>query len=125
LKKGEGALQKTTGLLAVAFSLTGCASGTGILPAGPDTYTLSERFAPVRGGGEEAQRDTLTKANEYCQQQGRVFVPNNMGQSGNLANPYGPTGYTVTFRCLQPNDPAVAHYRLEQAPNVIVENRNR
>lgn len=63
--------------------------------------------ATVRGGGDEAQRDALTKANDYCAQQGRQFVPNNMGQSGNLANPYGPTGYAVTFNCLLPNDPAM------------------
>jgi|SRR5476651_1155526 hypothetical protein len=112
-------------LTACAGALAGCASSTGILPAGPDTYTLSERFAPVRGGGDEAQRDALTKANEFCQEKGRIFVPNNMGQAGNLANPYGPTGYTVTFRCLQPNDPAVASYRLQSAPNLIVEQRNR
>jgi len=40
----------------------GCASSTGVLPAGPDTYTLSEKFAPVRGGSDEAQRSVLTKA---------------------------------------------------------------
>jgi hypothetical protein len=97
---------------------TGCASSTGILPAGPETYTLSERFAPVRGGSDEAQRVALTKANDYCATQGRQFVPSTMGQSG-------PNGYTVTFRCLTPNDPAVAAYRLQQAPNVIIEQRNR
>jgi hypothetical protein len=43
-------------LLGSAAVLVGCASSTGILPAGPDTYTLSEKFAPVRGGGDEAQR---------------------------------------------------------------------
>lgn len=103
----------------------GCASSTGILPAGPDTYTLSEKFAPVRGGSDEAQRSALTKANEYCTQQGKVFVPNNMGQAGDLANPYGPTGYTVTFKCLLPNDPAIAKFQLQQAPNIIVEQRSR
>jgi hypothetical protein len=114
-------------LIAVALCATlgGCASSTGILPAGPDTYTLSERFAPVRGGGDEAQRDALTKANEFCVQQGRQFVPNNMGQAGNLANPYGPTGYAVTFKCLLPNDPAIAKYQLQPAPNVIIAQRNR
>jgi hypothetical protein len=106
-------------------ALGGCASSTGILPAGPDTYTISERFAPVRGGGNEAERDALTKANEYCQQQGRVFVPNNMGQSGNLAHPYGATGYTVTFKCLPLDDPAIAKYQLQPAPNAIIEQRNR
>jgi hypothetical protein len=116
---------RNLGIVVLCAALGGCASSTGILPAGPDTYTLSERFAPVRGGGDEAQRDALTKANEFCMHQGRQFVPNNMGQSGNLANPYGATGYTVTFKCLLPNDPAIASYQLQQAPNVIIEQRNR
>ena len=116
---------RVLGIVALCAALGGCASSTGILPAGPDTYTLSERFAPVRGGGDEAQRDALTKANDYCAQQGRQFVPNNMGQSGNLANPYGPTGYAVTFKCLLPNDPAIANYQLQPAPNIILEQRNR
>jgi hypothetical protein len=112
------------GVVALCAALAGCASSTGILPAGPDTYTLSERFAPVRGGGDEAQRDALTKANEFCIQQGKQFVPNNMGQAGNTASPYVPTGYTVTFKCLLPNDPAIAKYQLQPAPNVIIEQRN-
>jgi hypothetical protein len=115
--------------LAVAFVAVvlvgGCASSTGILPAGPDTYTITEKFAPVRGGGDAAERSALTKANEFCTQQGRQFLPNMMGQAGNTASPYGPTGYTVTFRCLLPNDPAVAQYKLQQAPDVVVEHRDR
>jgi hypothetical protein len=71
--------------LAAAFVasalLVGCASSTGTLPAGPDTYTISEKFAPVRGGGNEAQRDALTQANAFCSQQGRVFVPSMMGDA--------------------------------------------
>jgi hypothetical protein len=105
--------------------LAGCASSTGVLPAGPDTYTLSEKFAPIRGGGDEAERVALTKANDYCAQRGRQFVPSTMGQAGNMANPYGSNGYTVTFRRLPPNDPAVKAFQLQQAPNVIVEQRNR
>lgn len=113
-------------MLGPGIVLGGCATSTGVLPAGPDTYTLTERFAPVRGGGDEAQRDALTQANEYCAQKGRQFVPNIMNPAGNQAGPYGPTGYAVTFRCLLPNDPAVAGYRgVQQAPNLIVEQRNR
>ena len=114
-----------TGTFVMSALLGGCASSTGILPAGPDTYTISEKFAPVRGGGNEAERDALTKANEFCAQQGRQFVPSMMGDAAHTVGPYGPTGYTVTFRCLLPNDPAIAAYHLQQAPNVIVEQRNR
>jgi hypothetical protein len=108
-----------------ALLVGGCATSTGVLPAGPDTYTISEKFAPIRGGGDEAERSALTKASDFCSEKGRVFVPNNMGQAGNITNPYGPTGYTVTFRCLLAGDPAVKSYQLGQAPNIIVEQRNR
>jgi hypothetical protein len=104
--------------LANVMLLAGCATSTGILPAGPNTYTITEKYAPIRGGGTEAESSAVNKANDFCTQQGREFVPNNMGQAG-------PTGYTVTFRCLLSNDPAVGNYHLGQAPNVIVEQRNR
>jgi hypothetical protein len=105
--------------IAVCAALGGCTSSTGILPAGPDTYTISERFAPIPGGGVEAQRDVLTKANDFCAQQGRQFVPVIMGRSGD------PIGYGVTFKCLLPNDPAAAKLQIQQTPNVIVEQRTR
>jgi hypothetical protein len=43
----------------LSLCLAGCAASTGILPAGPDTYTLSEKFAPVVGGGTKAQSTAL------------------------------------------------------------------
>ena len=41
---------------ASVVALAGCAVSSGILPAGPNTYTLTERVAPIAGGGMEAQR---------------------------------------------------------------------
>ena len=89
-------------IVALCAALGGCATSTGILPAGPDTYTISERYAPIRGGSDEAERDALTKANEFCSQQGRQFVPNNMGQTAGMMNQNTTTGYAVTFKCLLP-----------------------
>ena len=95
-RRSSGSLQnqgETNAAFNVAFlgagALSGCATSTGILPAG-DTYTLTERFARIRGGGTEAQRAALTEANAFCVQQGRVFVPGTMNDAGNLNNPYGP-----------------------------------
>jgi hypothetical protein len=107
-----------------ALALAGCTSNTGILPAGPDTYTLTTRAAPILGGSDAAQGTALNEANEFCQAKGMVFVPNNMAPQAGITTPR-PTGYSVTFRCLLPTDPAVASYRLQQAPNIIVEQRNR
>ena len=83
-------------VVATAIILSCCGNSRGISPAGPDTYTLTERFAAIRGGGDEAERDALLKAHDFCTTMGRKFVPSNMGQA------------TVTFKCLLPDDPAVA-----------------
>jgi hypothetical protein len=105
--------------IAVCAALGGCTSSSGILPAGPDTYTISERFDPIWGGGNQAQRDVLTKANDFCTQQGRQFAPINMGRSGDAS------GYGVTFKCLLPNDPGVAKFQIQPTPNIIIEQRAR
>ena len=68
-------------------------------------YTVTERVAPVMGGGMEAQRRALAEASGYCKSQGREMMPLDLKDAGNLNNPYGPTGYSVTFRCLLPTDP--------------------
>src|SRR5260370_30339622 len=67
------------GLVVIAAaSLFGCQMGTGILRAGPDTYTLTEHAAPILGGSTTAQQTALTKANAYCAQQGRQFLVSDM-----------------------------------------------
>jgi hypothetical protein len=118
------------GTFVLATFLTGCASSgsTGILPAGPDTYTVTEKVAPLLGGGSKAEAVALTEANEFCAQKGRQFVPVTMSgpyQTGVIGSAYGPNSYSVTFRCLLPTDPAVAQYHPQQAPNVVIEQRNR
>ena len=41
------------------------------------------------------------------------------------ANPYGPTNYTLTFRCLLVGDPELARGGKTRAPDTIIEHRNR
>jgi hypothetical protein len=93
-------MNRLIAVASVAATLTGCAMSTGILPAGPDTYTVSEHFAPIRGGSTTAQQTALTEANAFCAGQGRQFLPVDM-LTPSSANPYGTTGYSVTFRCLR------------------------
>jgi hypothetical protein len=105
------------------MTLAGCSTGSGFLPAGPDTYTVTEHRAPVLGGASEAQKSALTEANAFCEGKGRVFVPAMMAPGGH--NPYGQTEYSVTFRCLRPDDPAVAKFRIERSPDLVIEKRDR
>ena len=111
-------------LVPILLSVAGCAASSGILPAGPNTYIVTERFAPIRGGSAEAQRTSLIEANAFCMQQGRQFLPTDLVTPAS-SNPYGPTGYTVTFQCLSPDDPALARGGKTRAPDQIIENRQR
>lgn len=122
---GRFRLNGLFGCATAIILLGGCSHGTGILPAGPNTYTAEETFFPYQGGSDAAQRAALTKGDGYCKEQGRVFAPLSMGKSGDQLNPYAPKGFAVTFKCLAPNDPAIAGYQLQPAPNIIVEQRNR
>jgi len=109
----------------VAFAISsGCSSSTGILPVGPDAYTISEKFSPFQGGSDAAERAALTKANEFCAQQNRQFLLSMMGQTG-VVTQYGSTGFSVTFRCLAYDDPALSRFQVGPAPNTIIEQRNR
>jgi hypothetical protein len=107
-----------------AAAVAGCAASSGILPAGPNTYIVTEHFAPLRGGSAEAQRTALTEANAFCAQQGRQFLPTDLQTPASL-NRYGSTGYTVTFQCLSPGDPMLARGGKTRAPDQIIENRTR
>jgi hypothetical protein len=85
--------------LAAAVLVGGCAVSLGVVRVGPDTYSVSERRAPVLGGGPEAQRAALAEAEGFCAQQGRVFAPVAMGPVGEPYSAYGPDGFVATFRC--------------------------
>ncbi len=94
---------------ALLLAVAGCATvNSGIRPAGaPGTYTLTERDSPVNGGARTAERDAMAQAQAFCQARGAQFVP---GTAQTLARPVqqslvGATGFTLTFRCRDPNSP--------------------
>ena len=83
-------------------------ASSGIVPVGPDTYTVSELRAPAAGGGPEAARVAIAESAAFCQRQNRVVVPLALRPDGDPFTPYYPTAYDATFRCAPPGDPAAA-----------------
>jgi len=98
--------EKLFAALILAGVLGACGKSTGILPAGPNTYAITEDVADFRGGSMEAQRVTLAKANAHCKSQGREMLPLDLRELGKPPAQTGSnTGYSATFRCLLPSDP--------------------
>jgi hypothetical protein len=65
----------------IGVVLASCSASTGILPAGPDTYAVTTKFAPIRGGSLSAQPAALAEAQAFCQSKGRVFIATQMGET--------------------------------------------
>jgi hypothetical protein len=106
--------------LAIVVSLfSGCAEGTGIRPAGPDIYTVSEHFAAGRPGSLTVEQTIVTEASTFCIQQGRVFHPIDTLTPAR-ASPSEQTGYSVTFRCVPPSSLAPPRASGSE-PDAIIE----
>jgi hypothetical protein len=92
-------------LVAIAVLITGgCASRTGVLQMGKDTYTLSVGVAgtgSVSGNNTSAKRQALTEANQYCVKMGKQILVKNTSLNSTMA---GSTSELV-FQCLGEHDP--------------------
>lgn len=111
-------MHKSYVLLALV-ALTGCSSSSGVLPMGPDTYSVSASEHNMSGGAPVAQATALREANDYCAQRGKELLVTNASTS--FSRPF--FSYEATFRCLQPGDPALTRPAYRQAPDVIIESR--
>ena len=60
---------------ALAAGLTACGIATGIQPAGPDAFRVTEMFTPAQGGFERAKRVALADATRFCEDRGKTFLP--------------------------------------------------
>jgi len=94
-------------LIAVLISsilLFGCATSTGVKPAGPDTYTITTES---RVGGEGTIKiRAIQDAKAYCASSGkkmRTVIPPKLSSQTNFVGNIILT-YNLTFRCLATGD---------------------
>jgi hypothetical protein len=92
-------------LVAIAVLVTGgCATETGVLQMGKDTYTLSVGVAgtgSVSGNNTSAKRQALSEANQYCAKMGKQILVKNVSLNSTMA---GSTSELI-FQCLDEHDP--------------------
>jgi hypothetical protein len=84
-------------LLIVGFATASCTETSGVLQAGPDTYTISASARPVRGGAVGAQNAAISEATEFCAKDGKEMVVTHIESKGLQAQ--------VTFRCVAKQAP--------------------
>lgn len=93
--------------------LTGCASE--VIPAGPDTFTVSSSGAGFSTAGVRAR--CYKAANAYCKKHGLVMVPVSFDAQGGVLGRRPPTADLV-FRALKPGDPDIKRPNVETPNNI-------
>lgn len=104
---------RASALAAVIVIFTGCASQ--VVPAGPDTYTVSSSGAGFSTAGVRAR--AYKAANDFCAKRGLIMVPVSFDAQGGVMGQRPPTADLV-FRALRPGDPEIKRPNME-GPNHI------
>jgi hypothetical protein len=114
-------------LIAAAFAFTitlaGCASSSGVLKMGPDTYSITAQASPARGGTAGAKQMALQEANQFCEKMSKEIFVTNFGSA--TTNDYGAGDSSLTFRCLAKGDPELHRPDYRKAPSTVIEDRRR
>lgn len=112
---------KTSIAMVAAALLVGCASNSGALKIGPDTFTVTATRQSIAGGAAGAQASALKEANRQCESMGREVMVTDT--AAGFERPYN--RYSVTFRCLHAVDPTLRRPNLETRPDVVIEDRRQ
>ena len=96
-------------VLIFSVLLFGCATSTGVIPAGPDTYTIttdSKVLLLEAEANKRAIKRALQDAKAYCASSGkkmRTVKPPRRSSRKNFVGNKIPT-YNLTFRCIATDD---------------------
>lgn len=78
-----------------------CATSTGALPIGKDTYQITAEIDQGYGGLVQVQEKAVSEANAHCDELGREFVFMNSTNAN-----YGTLiTHQLVFRCVPAGDP--------------------
>jgi hypothetical protein len=101
--------------------LTGCASNTGIIPIGTDTYMVSRQAATGFSGSGSLKAEAFQEANAYCAGHGKSLqvVSTQEAQPPFVFGNYPKA--EVQFMCLNAGDVELARPKLKPKADVSVE----
>ena len=110
-------------LLASLLVISGCASNSGVVPIGPDTFMVSRQAATGFSGLGTLKADAFQEANQYCIRQGKSIRVVNTSES---SPPYVLGNFPraeVQFMCLDKSDAELTRPKMQKTPDAVIELR--
>jgi hypothetical protein len=108
-------------LLLIVAGLTACASNTGIVPMGRDTYMIAKQQGTGFPGLGSMKGEIITEGVQFCEKQGKEFQITGTKET---QPPYVLGNYPrseIEFMCLSPGDKELQRPRLQPVPNTIIQ----
>ena len=108
-------------VIAATVFLAGCASNSGIIPIGKDTYMVSRQAATGFSGSGTLKAEAFQEASAYCVSQGKALqvVNTQEAQPPFLLGNYPRA--EVQFMCLKDGDAELGRPKLQPKADVSVE----
>ena len=100
----------TAVFIIVSAFLSGCAAE--IVPAGPDTYTVSASGGIYTQSSAGSRAKAFKAANEFCVKRGLVMVPVSVDERQYELG-HHTANINLVFRALRPGDPEIKRPNIE------------
>jgi hypothetical protein len=103
--------------------VTGCASNSGVVPIGPDTFMVSRQAATGFSGSGTLKAEAFQEANQYCLSQKKKLQ---VVHTAEAQPPYVFGNFPkaeVQFMCLDANDSELVRPKLRKEADTVIEIR--
>lgn len=114
---------KAVPLVILVALVSACASNSGVVPIGPDTYMVSRQAATGFSGSGTLKAEAFQEASKYCAEQNKKLQVVNTSEAqppfilGNFPKA------EVQFMCLDAGDRQLVRPVLKREPDQIIEIR--
>jgi len=108
-------------LLLSTLALASCASNSGVVPIGKDTYLVSRQAATGFTGSGTLKGDAIREATDFCESRKKTLQ---VVSTQEAQPPFILANFPkaeVQFMCLDANDPELGRPKLQKTPDTVVE----
>lgn len=109
-------------LVLLILLVSGCVTSSKVLEVGKDTFTVSAT-ADGMSSASSAREKAFEAARLHCASLGKQFML--VSESVTRTRMNIDTMVTITFRALDRNDPEYTRPNIQQAPDVVIEDKRK
>ncbi len=116
-------MKKTVCISFVGLALNACASHTGVVPMGKDTFMISKQKATGFPGLGNMKAEIISEGSRYCAGLGKEFQ---IVSTRETQPPYVLGNYPrseIHFMCLAADDRDLQRPNLQKTPDTVIELR--